>query len=49
VSGKEIYGVLNDPNLPAAVSPISVGGVTAWSGKDAIARYNDVIKLFTTW
>lgn len=48
VSGKEIYGVLNDPNLPAAVSPISVGGVTAWSGKDAIARYNDVIKLFTT-
>lgn len=48
VSGKEIYGVLNDPNLPAAVSPISVSGVTAWSGKDAIARYNDVIKLFTT-
>lgn len=48
VSGKEIYGVLNDPNLPAAVSPISVGGVTLWSGKDAIARYNDVIKLFTT-
>lgn len=48
VSGKEIYGVLNDPNLPAAVSPISVGGVTVWSGKDAIARYNDVIKLYTT-
>lgn len=48
VSGKEIYGVLNDPNLPAAVSPNSVGGVTLWSGKDAIARYNDVIKLFTT-
>ncbi|WP_248787310.1 hypothetical protein [Escherichia coli] len=48
VSGKEIDGVLNDPNLPAAVSPISVGGVTLWSGKDAIARYNDVIKLFTT-
>lgn len=48
VEGKEIYGSLNDPNLPAAVSPISVSGVTAWSGKDAIARYNDVIKLFTT-
>lgn len=47
VAGKEIYGVLNDPNLPAATTPISVGGVTAWSGKDAIARYNDVIKLFT--
>lgn len=47
VSGKEIYGVLNDPNLPAAVPPISISGVTAWSGKDAIARYNDVIKLFT--
>ncbi|WP_313690066.1 major capsid family protein [Pantoea sp.] len=47
VSGKEIYGVLNDPNLPAAVTPISVGGQTAWSAKDAIARYNDVIKVFT--
>lgn len=48
VEGKEIYGVLNDPNLPAAVAPISVGGQTAWSTKDAIARYNDVIKLFAT-
>ncbi|MEV9060094.1 major capsid family protein [Klebsiella quasipneumoniae] len=48
VEGKEIYGVLNDPNLPAAVTPISVGGQTAWASKDAIARYNDVIKLFTT-
>lgn len=47
VAGKEIYGVLNDPNLPAATTPISVGGITAWPGKDAIARYNDVIKLFT--
>ncbi|PLJ70733.1 major capsid family protein [Klebsiella quasipneumoniae] len=47
VEGKEIYGALNDPNLPAAVTPISVSGTTAWSGKDAIARYNDVIKLFT--
>lgn len=47
VSGKEIYGVLNDPNLPAAVTPISVGGVTAWATKDAIARYNDITqKLF---
>ena len=25
----------------------AVCGVSAWSGKDAIARYNDVIKLFT--
>lgn len=48
VEGKEIYGVLNDPNLPAAVTPISVGGQTTWASKDAIARYNDVIKLFTT-
>ncbi len=48
VEGKEIYGALNDPNLPAAVSPIAVNGATAWSGKDAIARYNDVIKLFTS-
>ncbi|WNN42798.1 major capsid family protein [Winslowiella toletana] len=47
VAGKEIYGVLNDPNLPASTTPISVDGVTAWSSKDAIARYNDVIKLFT--
>lgn len=47
VEGKEIYGALNDPNLLAAIAPISVGGQTVWSAKDAIARYNDVIKLFT--
>lgn len=46
VSGLSLYGVLNDPNLPSALSPASVGGVTAWAGKDAVAIYNDVLALF---
>lgn len=46
VAGKDIYGILNDPNLPAAVSPISVNGVTAWKDKTTTQIYNDIRKLF---
>ena len=46
VAGKRIYGLLNDPNLPADITPETVGGVTAWSGKDTIAIYDDIIKIF---
>lgn len=46
VSGKAIYGLLNDPNLNSAVTPITVGGQTVWSAKDANDIYNDILKLW---
>lgn len=36
VAGKSIYGVLNDPNLPASTA------VTSWANKTAEAVYNDI-------
>lgn len=46
VAGKRIYGLLNDPNLPADISPASVGGVTLWSGKTTNQIYDDIISIF---
>lgn len=43
VAGKEIYGVLNDPNLPAS------GTVTSWAAKTSEAIFNDILnELFAT-
>jgi hypothetical protein len=51
VEGREIYGFLNDPNLPGAIQPIDVSGggaaVIKWSAKTAIQIFNDIIELFT--
>ncbi|KCB33768.1 major capsid family protein [Bordetella hinzii] len=47
IAGLQNYGLLNDPNLSAPVAPISVGGVTLWSGKDGQGVYDDIVKLFT--
>lgn len=46
IAGLQNYGLLNDPNLSAPVAPISVGGVTLWSGKDGQAVYDDIVKLY---
>lgn len=46
VAGKRIYGLLNDPNLNADISPETVGGVTQWSGKTTVQIYDDIIKIF---
>lgn len=46
VSGKTIYGLLNDPALPAALSPANVGGQTAWATKGAVGVYNDILAMF---
>lgn len=46
IAGIQNYGLLNDPSLPAAVSPINVGGVTAWATKAPEAIANDITKLF---
>ena len=52
VKGMEIYGLLNDPNLPASITPRSIGGNTTWESKiDADPNnastlvFNDVNKL----
>lgn len=52
VSGKRIYGMLNDPNLPTAISPNTVSSAVTWTSKLALASggtaaiYGDVLKLF---
>lgn len=47
VAGLEIYGLLNDPNLPAAVSPLpNTGDKTLWAEKSTKEIYEDVLYLF---
>ena len=50
VANRDIYGILNDPNLPAAITAtsVTVGGTTttAWEDKTTTQIYNDILKLF---
>ena len=53
VEGMEIYGMLNDPNLPESITPISVDSHTTWADKiaadpnnAATLVFNDVNKLW---
>ncbi len=48
VAGKEIYGILNDPNLPAAVTAgaTGAGNSTKWADKSTVQIYNDILALF---
>lgn len=47
VAGLEIYGLLNDPNLPAVVSPLSsANNKTLWADKSTKEIYEDVLYLF---
>lgn len=53
VKGMEIYGMLNDPNIPETISPISVNSKSTWADKvaadpnnAATLVYNDVAKLW---
>ena len=54
VKGIQSYGMLNDPNLPASISPVSTGGNSTWADKVAASPaeaanivYNDVSKLWS--
>lgn len=48
VSGKSIYGLLNDPALPAAITPATVdGSKVKWEDKGANDIYNDLLALVT--
>lgn len=48
VAGLEIYGLLNDPNLPANVSPLpnADNQKTLWNEKSTKEIYEDVLYLF---
>ena len=47
VAGLEIYGLLNDPNLPAVVAPlVNADSKTLWEGKSTKEIYEDVLYLF---
>ena len=48
VEGKEIYGILNDPNLPDAITaaPSGAGSSTKWADKTTTQIYNDILTLF---
>lgn len=46
VEGKEIYGLLNEPNLPAAITPAVVDtDKTKWADKTTQQIYDDVLLL----
>lgn len=46
VEGMSIYGLINDPNIPAALTPAAVDAKTAWSDKTTAQIYADVLSLF---
>lgn len=47
VSGLENYGLLNDPSLPAAITPTVESGQTLWVNKDGLGVYADIIALYS--
>lgn len=48
VKDREIYGLLNDPNLPDSITPNTTGtGSSAkWADKSTRQIYDDILKLF---
>ena len=49
VQGREIYGILNCPDLPAAIAPLpsGSGGSVLWTAKNTQQIYDDILALFT--
>lgn len=46
VEGKDIYGLLNEPNLPATLTPATVNtDVTKWEDKTTKDIFNDILAL----
>lgn len=46
VEGKEIYGLLNDPNLPEALTPATVNtSDTLWEDKTTQQIYDDILAM----
>jgi hypothetical protein len=49
VANLQNYGLLNDPALPAGITPLPTGTAsgTAWSTKDGGGVYGDIVALYT--
>lgn len=49
VAGREIYGILNDPNLPASIvaAASGKGNSTKWADKTTSQIYDDILALFS--
>lgn len=45
---RDIYGILNEPNRPAAIAaaPVGSGSSTLWADKTMLQIYQDIIDLF---
>jgi hypothetical protein len=48
VKGLAIYGIVNHPQLPAAISSQNVGGNTDWADKEAGDIYDDIVKVMVS-
>ena len=48
VANREIYGLLNDPNLPDAITPAATGTGSSplWKNKTTVQVYNDILALY---
>lgn len=46
IAGRNIYGILNDPDLLPSIPPVTVDGKIKWADKTTQQRYNDVLALF---
>ena len=46
VDNLENYGILNDPSLSAAISPLTVNSAVLWSAKAVVDKYNDILALY---
>lgn len=48
VAGLEIYGILNDPNLPEAITAAATGtsSATTWASKTTVLIYNDILAMY---
>lgn len=46
VAGLRNYGLLNDPALPAPITPIAVDGNVLWSKKQVSEKFYDILALY---
>ncbi len=49
VAGIDNFGILNDPALPASISPVpdpNASGAVLWSQKSVLGIYNDILAMY---
>lgn len=45
LQGKNVYGLLNDPDIPEALVPASIAGRSLWKDKDNTEVYKDILAM----